>query len=225
MSSLHSDYEMTELECQHQCIKTIINMLIARRWLTINNSDQADTYNEYVSDSDVSEAKEKYFNTIVKKKSDLIDTTNILCSNGKKVAIKFYNYKLNTLKNDKEIDTFMTAYPEHHKILIVLDISSKAEKQIENSRGFEVFRIKEIIRDISKHHLVPKHILLTTEDAEAVMSEYNIKKKDMGRIYRDDPMARYLHAQPDDIIRIIRETVNSGYSTYYRLVVPGSIYN
>jgi DNA-directed RNA polymerase subunit H len=216
MSAIPSDYEMTELECQHECIKTIINMLIARRWLTVDPNDNIDQLNE---------AKDRYFNMLVKKKADLLDMTNILCSNGKKVAIKFYNYKLNTLKNDKEIDNYIAAYPEHHKILIVLDISSKAEKQIENSRGFEVFKTREIIRDISQHHLVPKHELLTKEEAEAVMSEYNIKKKDMGRIYKDDPMARYFHAQPDDIIRIIRETVNSGYSTYYRLVVSGSIYN
>ena len=45
----------------------------------------------------------------------------------------------------------------------------------------------------------------------------------MGRIFVDDPMARYLYAQKDDIIQIIRMTVNSGYSTYYRLVVAGSI--
>ena len=204
MSLIHSNYEMTEVECQHNCIRTIINMLVARKWL----------------DDD----KDSHFNKLVKSPTDPIDMANITCINGKKLAIKFYNYKLNTMKNDKEIDTFMSTYPEHHKILVVLDISSKAEKQIENSRGLEVFKIMEIVRDISKHHLVPKHILLTKEEAEAVMSEYYIKKKDMGRIYRDDPMARYLHAQTDDIIQIIRETVNSGYSTYYRLVVAGSIH-
>jgi len=150
---------------------------------------------------------------------------NIKCIIEKKVAIKFYNYKLNTFKNDKEIDTFISTYPEYHKILIVSDISTKAEKQLIGSSDFEVFKQMEIIKDISKHHLIPKHILLSKEDADKVMSEYKIKKKDMARIYIDDPMARYLYAQKDDIIQIIRESVNCGYSTFYRLVVLGSINN
>jgi len=200
------NFEMKESEIQENCLKTVINMLIARNWL----DDDFDKY---------------YKQLLSTNKKDFIDTVNIECIVDKKVAVKFYNYKLNTFKNDKEIESFIAAYPEYHKILIVSDISTKAEKQLIGSTGFEVFKQIEIIKDISKHHLVPKHILLSAADAEKVMSEYKIKKKDMARIYIDDPMARYLYAQKDDIIQIIRESVNSGYSTLYRLVVFGSIHN
>jgi DNA-directed RNA polymerase subunit H (RpoH/RPB5) len=200
------NFEMTELERQHGCLKTIINMLIARKWL----DDDFDKY---------------YALLLSTNTKDFIDMVNIKCVIDKKVAIKFYNYKLNTFKNDKEIDTFISTYPDYHKILIVSDISTKAEKQLIGSIDFEVFKQMEIIKDISKHHLVPKHILLSKEDTAKVMSEYKIKKKDMARIYIDDPMARYLYAQKDDIIQIIRESVNCGYSTFYRLVVLGSINN
>jgi len=200
------NFEMTELERQQSCLKTIINMLISRKWL----DDDFDKY---------------YALLLSTNTKDFIDMVNIKCIIEKKVAIKFYNYKLNTFKNDKEIDTFISTYPEYHKILIVSDISTKAEKQLIGSSDFEVFKQMEIIKDISKHHLIPKHILLSKEDADKVMSEYKIKKKDMARIYIDDPMARYLYAQKDDIIQIIRESVNCGYSTFYRLVVLGSINN
>jgi DNA-directed RNA polymerase subunit H (RpoH/RPB5) len=203
--SVNSGFEMTETERQHSALRTITNMLIARRWL----SDQPD---------------EHHSKLIENGKNDIIDTT-FIHQGDKKVAVKFYNAKLNTLKNDGEIDSFLAKYPDYHKIFIVNEIAPKAEKQIADSKNNEVFRIMEIIRDISKHHLVPKHILLTSEDSAKLMEEYKIKKKDMGRIYIDDPMARYLYAQKDDIIQIVRETINSGYSTYYRLVVPGSIYN
>jgi DNA-directed RNA polymerase subunit H (RpoH/RPB5) len=196
---------MTEIERQHSALSTIVNMLIARRWLSdeINN----------------------HHNSLIKNgKSDIIDTT-FIHYNEKKIAIKFFNAKLNTLKNDGEIDGFLEKYPDYHKIFIVNSISPKAEKQILESKNNEVFKILEIIRDISKHHLVPRHILMTENDANRFLEEYKIKKKDMGRIYIDDPMAKYLYAQKDDIIQIIRETMNSGNSTYYRLVVLGSIYN
>ena len=91
------------------------------------------------------------------------------------------------------------------------------------STNFEVFKQLEIIKDISKHYLVQKHILLSKEDANKFMSEYKLKKKDMATIYIDDPMARFLYAKKDDIIQIIRESINCGYSTFYRLVVLGSI--
>ena len=195
---------MSELERQQSCLKTVINMLIARYWLD-NDSDKY--YNELLSTN----------------KKDFIDSVHVKCNNEIKVAVKFYNSKLNTFKNDKEIDNFIASYVGYHKILIVNDISLKAKKQLVGSIGFEVFTQMEIIKDISEHHLVPKHILLNAEDNKKVMSEYNIKKKDMGRIYTTDPMARYLYAQKDDIIQIIRYSVNSGYSTNYRLVVVANI--
>ena len=200
----NQNFEMSDLEIQHNCIGTIINMLIARKWTT----ETADKLLEKIADPE-----------------ELIDSKAVLCDViNKRVAIKFYNYKLTTMKNDKEIDTFIANYPEHHRILIVYDILPKAEIQIKDTKDFEVFKTMEIIRDISKHFLVPKHILLSKEEAEQFMEEYSLKKRDMGRIFIDDPMVRYLYAKKDDIIQIIRGSLISGYSTYYRLVVSNSIY-
>jgi len=200
----YGNFEMTELERQQSCLKTVISMLIARKWL----DDNPDKYYKLLLDTNT---------------KDIIDAVNIKCINDLKVVIKFYNYKLNTFLNDKEIDTFITNYPEYHKILIVTDISTKAIKQLTGSTHFEVFKQIEIIKDISKHHLVPKHILLSKEDSNKVMTEYKLQKKDMATIYIDDPMSRFLYAQKDDIIQIIRYSINCGYSTFYRLVIMGSI--
>jgi DNA-directed RNA polymerase subunit H (RpoH/RPB5) len=200
----NQNFEMSDLEIQHNCIGTIINMLIARKWTT--------------------ETADKLF-SLIADPEELIDSKAVLCDViNKRVAIKFYNYKLTTMKNDKEIDTFIANYPGHHRILIVYDILSKAEIQIKDTKDFEVFKTMEIVRDISKHFLVPKHILLSKEEAEQFMEEYSLKKRDMGRIFIDDPMVRYLYAKKDDIIQIIRGSLISGYSTYYRLVVSNSIY-
>jgi DNA-directed RNA polymerase subunit H (RpoH/RPB5) len=200
----NQNFEMSDLEIQHNCIRTIINMLIARKWTT----ETADKIFGEMADSE-----------------ELIDSKAVLCDViNKRVAIKFYNYKLTSMKNDKEIDTFIANYPGHHRILIVYDILPKAEKQIQDTKDFEVFKTMEIVRDITQHFLVPKHILLSKEEADQFMEEYSLKKRDMGRIFIDDPMVRYLYAKKDDIIQIIRGSLISGYSTYYRLVVSNSIY-
>ena len=198
------NYEMNDLEKQHNSLKTIINMLIKRRWIEDNF--------------------DKYFNKI--KNNDLVSTINIQTNNYniKTVVIKFYNDKLNT-KNDKDIDNFISTNIKNHKILLVNDISSKAEKQLEDVSNLEIFKNDHIIQDISKHHLVPEHNILSKEDAIKLMDEYKFMKKDMGLIYKDDPMAKYLYAKEDDIIQIIRPSIIAGYSTYYRLVVNKSIFN
>ena len=199
----HNNFEMTEIERQHNALATITNMLIARRWIS-------DSFDEHLQ-------------TLKGNNNEIIDSTHII-SDKIKVAIKFYDIKLNSLKNDREIDTFMSKYQDYHKILVVADVSAKTEKQILDTKNFEVFKIMEIIRDISKHHLVPKHILLTDDETKQFMEEYKLGKLDMGRIFIDDPMSRYLYAKKDNVIKIMRPSIYTGYSINYRLVVPGSIY-
>ena len=199
----HNNFEMTEIERQHNALATITNMLIARRW--------------------ISDSFDEHFQTLKGNNNEIIDSTHIV-SDKTKVAVKFYDIKLNSLKNDREIDTFMSKYQDYHKILVVADVSAKTEKQILDTRNFEVFKIMEIIRDISKHHLVPKHVLLTDDETKQFMEEYKLGKLDMGRIFIDDPMARYLYAKKDNVIKIMRPSIYTGYSINYRLVVPGSIY-
>jgi len=199
-------FEMNEEEKKHSAIKTIISMLMARKWL-----DETDKFD-----------REKYFNELIKNSGETLDTTFLMCKN-KNVAIKFYNSKLNSLKNDREIDTFLTNYSTHHKILIVNEVAPKPKKQILDNSNIEVFTLIELIKDISQHILVDKHVLLTKEEAEQFIKEYDVVPANLSKIYIDDPMSRFLFAKPGDIIKIIRYSEISGYSSYYRLVVTGSI--
>jgi DNA-directed RNA polymerase I, II, and III subunit RPABC1 len=210
-------FEMTDVERHHSALKTVTSMLIRRRWVNYTFEDELQTMVE-------NEDFNKCYDELIKNSNELLDTTFIQCID-KKVAVKFYYSKLNTLKNDREIDNFISEFPDCHKILIANDISPKAEKQIMDSLAIEVFKIMEVVRDISKHDLVPTHILLSKEDADKFMSEYKLGKQDMGRIFIDDPMARFLYAQKDGIIQIRRSTLSSGISTYYRLVVAGTVKN
>lgn len=199
----HNNFEMTVIERQHSALSTITNMLIARKWISNDFQTHYDTL-------------------IGNKQNEQIDVTTIVYETIK-VVIKFYDIKLNSLKNDKEIDALFAKYPDYHKILVVTDFSSKIDKQVADTRNLEVFKEIDIIRDIAKHHLVPQHILLSKDEAKQFMEEYKLGKLDMGRIYIDDPMSKYLYAKKDDIIKIIRPSIYTGYSVNYRLVVLASI--
>lgn len=72
---------------------------------------------------------------------------------------------------------------------------------------------------LQDHILVPKHELLTEEEAKRVLETLKLKKEQLPKIKVDDPIAREIGAKVGDIVRIERESPTSGRSIVYRLVV------
>ena len=67
-----------------------------------------------------------------------------------------------------------------YKVLIVQDINQKSENTIESySTQSEVFKINQLMINIVDHVLVPKHIVLSKEETDAVLEAYRAKKRDM----------------------------------------------
>lgn len=73
--------------------------------------------------------------------------------------------------------------------------------------------------NVTKHVLVPEHVLLSDSDAKSILKEYNIAPKLLPRIVVTDPCAKILGAKPGQIIKIIRKSPTAGTSVFYRLVV------
>ena len=69
-----------------------------------------------------------------------------------------------------------------------------------------------------KHELVPKHELLSLEEAKLILETYNVTLDQMPKILKDDPAIRDFKANPGDLIKIVR-TNELGKSIYYRGVV------
>ncbi len=72
---------------------------------------------------------------------------------------------------------------------------------------------------LQDHILVPKHELLSKEEAKELLEILGIKKEDLPKIKVNDPIIKEIGAKPGDIVRIIREDKLFGKSVYYRLVV------
>jgi DNA-directed RNA polymerase subunit H len=75
--------------------------------------------------------------------------------------------------------------------------------------------------NILEHFLVPKHVLLSQEEAEMILTNFKIKPYQMPYIKSSDPAARTINAKPGDIIKIIRESPIAGKATTYRYVIQG----
>lgn len=87
----------------------------------------------------------------------------------------------------------------------------------------ELFELKELVFNISKHSFVPEHVLIPSfmEDfISNLMAELNIKNKSQFPvILKTDPMAKYIGAKPGDIVKILRNSPTAGSHVFYRLCV------
>ncbi|WP_456371138.1 DNA-directed RNA polymerase subunit H [Geoglobus sp.] len=72
---------------------------------------------------------------------------------------------------------------------------------------------------LQDHVLVPKHELLSEEEARELLETLGIRKEELPKIRADDPIAKEIGAKPGDIVRIIREDELVGKSVAYRLVI------
>ena len=75
-----------------------------------------------------------------------------------------------------------------------------------------------MIFNITHHELVPKHIILSEDEAKEVVEKYNTTKNKFPKISKVDPVAKYYGMKPDQICKIIRKSPEVGESIYYRLV-------
>ncbi len=73
--------------------------------------------------------------------------------------------------------------------------------------------------DISKHELVPKHEVLSEEEAKELLDKLNISRGQLPKIYKNDPMVKKIKASVGDIICITRKSKTAGESKYYRVVI------
>ena len=75
--------------------------------------------------------------------------------------------------------------------------------------------------DPSVHVLVPKHEVLSVEEAFKVLKELGIGTEQLPWMRASDPMARTINAKPGDIVKITRKSPIVGELVVYRYVVSG----
>ena len=72
---------------------------------------------------------------------------------------------------------------------------------------------------VPDHIYVPKHEIISKQEAEDVLKKYNCKPTELPLIFVTDPAIMGLGVKPGDVIKITRVSKTAGTSLYYRYVV------
>jgi len=81
---------------------------------------------------------------------------------------------------------------------------------------------KEPLKDITKHNLVPEHIIISEKDKKELLNRYNIEANQLPKIHDEDPVILSIGAKSGQIVKIIRKSDTAKIATAYRLVVESS---
>ena len=131
--------------------------------------------------------------------------------------------KISTIKKINGLDAFLANSKGQNRIFIGDNITQKAFKQFLDLKKTEVFFDYELLMNIIEHELQPKFELLSQEEKDKKLLEYDTDLKNMSRMFSMDPIARYYSAKPGDIFRIIRPSPFAGMAFHYRHVIDSSV--
>ena len=83
------------------------------------------------------------------------------------------------------------------------------------TQRIEVFSIWELVRNKTKHRLVPRHEIMTSDEVRKLRKQLAISLSSFPKISRSDPIARYYGATRGQVIRVTRRDN----TLQYRVVV------
>jgi DNA-directed RNA polymerase I, II, and III subunit RPABC1 len=138
--------------------------------------------------------KDEKKNNETKEKEINKDSIIVFFPQEKKVNIDIVKEKIYKMKNNN-IKKCIIVYKE--------TITSSAKKTLEllNS-DIELFIEDELKYNITKHYLVPKHILLPDNEKRKLKEKFG---KKMPVLLKSDPVSRFYNYKKRDIIKIIRD--------------------
>merc|ERR1712087_487139 len=103
---------------------------------------------------------------------------------------------------------------------VISAVAKWALQQVRDKCHVECFKQSELMINITKHKLVPKHEILSEQDKRKLLEKYKLNSPaQLPRIQKDDPISRYFGAHKGQVFKITRKSETAGRYVTYRIVV------
>lgn len=108
------------------------------------------------------------------------------------------------------------------RLILILQgkIMSRARESIKEIFTFqvEIFQITELLVNITKHVLKPKHEVLTAEEKAKLLKEYNVEDSQLPRMLETDAVARYYGLGKGTVVKVTYDNELTGNHVTYRCI-------
>ena len=160
----------------------------------------------------------------------VIDNMSLLFKRGKKqLLVYFHPLDSKIAQSDMNyVHNLMSKKKAQHLIIVA---NNRATPKVSSVLGIlghhaQLFSDDELVFNVTRHQLVPKHICVTGEEREKVIKNYAMLPD--GKIHLDllpamftsDAVAKYYNFKIDDLIRIERPRKDGFIDLSYRVVTP-----
>ena len=121
----------------------------------------------------------------------------------------------------KVADVARRFHGSDNNIMVVRDKMTPSSQKGLKDVPHELFELRELQYNVTRHSLVPRHDIVTDGGEEAgILRDHGLKAKtQLPLISRADPVARYLGLRPGQLVRVTRISRTSGECVAYRCCV------
>ncbi|KAJ2956427.1 hypothetical protein NQZ79_g7743 [Umbelopsis isabellina] len=182
-----------------------IHQLVNDRGYLVSQSElemDLDTFKENFART--AEVDRDQLTFLVQKKDDPADQLLVFFPKDKSVGVKPIR---------KYVERMLTQNIPKGIIIFQQTMTSSANKVIQGMSSkyqLESFQEAELLVNITRHVLVPIHIVLSTEEKLTLLKRYRLKETQLPRIQQTDPVARYYGLKRGQVVKIMRNSETSG---------------
>ena len=158
----------------------------------------------------------------------IIDNLALVFQRGRKnLLVYFHPFDSKLAQNDMSyIHNMMNEKEAQHLIIVA---NNRATPKVSSVLGIlgsyaQLFSENELVFNVTRHQLVPKHQKATDEEKAQILEKYtrmpdgNLHPELIPGIYTSDPIVKYYNFQPDDLVRIERPRKDGYFDLTFRIV-------
>ncbi|XP_009141984.1 DNA-directed RNA polymerases IV and V subunit 5B [Brassica rapa] len=128
------------------------------------------------------------------------------CSDSsKKIAVVFCGSGIVKVNAIREIAADVLGRENLTGLILVLqsDITNQALKAVELfSFKVELFHLTELLVNITKHVLRPKHRVLNDQEKESLFKKFSIEEQQLPKLLKKDPSAKYYGLEKGQVVEV-----------------------